>query len=121
MSPYEVFYGRKCRTLMMWSEVGDRIIEGPDFIMTAEDKVAEIRENLKAAQSHLKSYADKRRRALAFIVGDFMYLKVSLICGTHRFQVCGKLVQGYIGPYPILKRMGVVPDKLHLLEEMSGA
>ena len=51
MSPYEDLYGRKCRTPLMWSQVGDRIIEGPDFITTAEDKVVEIRENLKAAQS----------------------------------------------------------------------
>jgi hypothetical protein len=35
----------------MWTEVGDRIIEGPDFIKEAEDKIAEIRENLKTAQS----------------------------------------------------------------------
>ena len=51
MSPFEALYGRKCRTPLMWSEVGDRIIEGPDFIKKAEDKIAEIRENLKAAQS----------------------------------------------------------------------
>ena len=52
MSPFEALYGRKCRTPLMWSEVGDHIIEGPDFIKKAEDKIAEIRENLKAAQSH---------------------------------------------------------------------
>ena len=38
----------------MWTEVGDRIIEGPDFIKEVEDKIAEIRENLKAAQSARK-------------------------------------------------------------------
>jgi transposase InsO family protein len=48
MSSYEALYGKKCRTLLMWSEVRDRIIEKPDFIAAAEDKVAEIRENLKA-------------------------------------------------------------------------
>jgi hypothetical protein len=105
---------------LMWSEVGDRIIEGPDFITTAEDKVAEIRENLKAAQSRQKSYVDKRRRALAFSVGDFVYLKVSPIRGTRRFQVRGKLAPRYIGPYLILKRVGAVAYKLHLPEDMSG-
>jgi hypothetical protein len=40
-----------------------------------------IRENLKVAQSHQKSYADKRRRVLSFEVGDFAYLKASPIRG----------------------------------------
>jgi hypothetical protein len=65
MLPFEALYGRKCRTPLMWTEVGDRIIEGPDFIKEAEDKIAEIRENLKAAQSRQKSYADKRRRTIS--------------------------------------------------------
>ena len=43
MSPFEALYGRKCRTPLMWTEVGDRIIEDPDFIKEAEDKIAEIR------------------------------------------------------------------------------
>ena len=73
MSQFEALYGRKCRTPLMWSEVGERIIEGPDFIKKAEDKIAEIRENLKAVQSRQKSYADKRRRALSFEVGDYVY------------------------------------------------
>jgi transposase InsO family protein len=87
ISPYEALYRRKCHTPLMWSEVGDRIIEGPDFIKAAEDKIVEIRENLKAAQLRQKSYADKRRRALSFEVGDHVYLKVSPIRGTRRFQV----------------------------------
>jgi len=77
----------------MWSKVGDRIIEGPDFIKKAKDKIAEIRENLKAAQSRQKSYADKRRRALRFEVGDYVYLKVSPISGTRRFQVSGTTIR----------------------------
>jgi transposase InsO family protein len=81
MSPFESLYGRKCRTPLMWSEVGDRIMERPDFIEAAEEKVAEIRANLKAAQSRQKSYADERRRELSFEVGDHVYLKVSPIRG----------------------------------------
>jgi transposase InsO family protein len=30
-SLYEVLYGKKCRTPLMWSEVGDHIIEGLDL------------------------------------------------------------------------------------------
>jgi hypothetical protein len=118
-APFEVLYGRKCRTPLMWSEVGDRVIESQDFIKAAEEKIAEIRENLRIAQSHQKSYADKRRWELEFEMGDHVYLKVSPIHGTHRFRVRGKLAPRYIGPYPVLKRIGTVAYKIKLLEQLS--
>jgi hypothetical protein len=103
----------------MWSEVGDRVIESPDFIKAAEEKIAEVRENLRIAQSHQKSYADKRRRELKFDVGDHVYLKVSPIRGTRRFRVRGKLAPRYIGPYPVIKRIGAVSYKIKLSEQLS--
>ncbi|WVZ48906.1 hypothetical protein U9M48_000300, partial [Paspalum notatum var. saurae] len=119
MSPFEALYGRKCRTPLMWSEVGERTLTGPALLKEAEDRVAEIREKLKAAQSRQKSYADKRRRELCFEVGDFVYLKVSPIPGTRRFQVQGKLAPRYIGPYQVVKRVGAVAYRIQLPEEMS--
>jgi hypothetical protein len=90
-APFEVLYERKCRTPLMWSEVEDRVIESPDFIKAAEEKIAEVRENLRIAQSRQKSYANKRRRELKFNVRDHVYLKVSPIHRTHRFHVRRKL------------------------------
>jgi hypothetical protein len=119
MSPFEALYGRKCRTPLMWSEVGERALVGPAFIKEAEERVAEIREKLKAAQSRQKSYSDKKRREVSFNPGDFVYLKVSPIRGTRRFQVHGKLAPRYIGPYQILKRIGAVAYRLELPEGMS--
>jgi hypothetical protein len=119
MSPFEALYGRKCRTPLMWSEVGDRIIEKPDFITAAEEKIAEIRKNLKAVQDRQKSYADTRRRELSFEVGDYVYLKVSPIRGTRRFQVRGKLAPRFIGPFQIVKKVEAVAYKLQLPKEMS--
>jgi hypothetical protein len=103
----------------MWSEVGDRVIESPDFIKAAEEKIAEVRENLRIAQSCQKSYADKRRRELKFDVGDHVYLKVSLIHGTRRFRVRAKLAPRYIGPYPVIIRIGIVAYKIKLPEQLS--
>ena len=34
----------------MWSEVGERTLTGPALIKEVEERVAEIREKLKAAQ-----------------------------------------------------------------------
>jgi len=119
MSPFEALYGRKCRTPLMWSEVGERTLTGPALIKEAEDCVAEIREKLKAAQSRQKRYSDKRKRELSFEVGDHVYLKVSPIRGTRRFQVQGKLAPRYIGPYQVVKRVGAVAYRIQLPEEMS--
>jgi transposase InsO family protein len=41
-APFEVLYGRKCRMPLMWSEVRYRVIESPDFIKVAEEKIAEV-------------------------------------------------------------------------------
>jgi len=60
MSPFEALYGRRCRTPLMWSEVGERSLFGPDMIKEAKKQVAKVQKNLKAAQSRQKSYADTR-------------------------------------------------------------
>ena len=117
MSPFEALYGRKCRTPLMWSEVGERALVGPALIKEAEERVAEIREKLKVAQSRQKSYADKKRREISFNPGDFVYLKVSPIRGTRRFQVQGKLAPRYIGPYQVLKKVRAVAYHLELPKE----
>jgi hypothetical protein len=78
-----------------------------------------IRENLRVAQSRQKSYADKRRRDLSFEVDDFVYLKVSPMRGTHRFQVKGKLAPRYVGPFKIVDRKGEVAYQLELPPQLS--
>ena len=50
--------------------------------------------------------------------GGFVYLKVSPIRGTRRFQVRGKLAPRYIGPYRIIERIGAVAYYLELPPEM---
>jgi hypothetical protein len=78
-----------------------------------------VRESLKVTQSRQKSYADKRRRDLSFEVGDFVYLKVSPVRGTHRFKVKGKLAPRYVGPFKIVDRRGEVAYKLELPPQLS--
>jgi hypothetical protein len=51
MSPFEALYGRKCQTPLMWSNVGEKALEGPAFVKEAEEKVALIRRRLLEAQS----------------------------------------------------------------------
>ncbi|KAB2058229.1 hypothetical protein ES319_A11G220900v1 [Gossypium barbadense] len=47
MAPYKVFYGRKCRTLLCWTELGERCLLGPELVSKIDDKVRLIRDLLK--------------------------------------------------------------------------
>ena len=39
MAPYEALYGRRCRTPLCWSEVGERQLLGPESVQQASDGV----------------------------------------------------------------------------------
>jgi transposase InsO family protein len=46
MSPFEVLYGRKCRTPLFWNEPGENEVFGPEILREVERQVQVIRENL---------------------------------------------------------------------------
>jgi hypothetical protein len=56
----------------------------------------------------------KRRRDVSFGIGDFIYLKVSPMRGTHRFKVKGKLAPRFVRPFQIIDRKGEVAYQLLL-------
>ena len=85
MAPFEALYGRRCRTPLLWDEVGDRQLFGPDLIKESEQKVRLIRDRLKVAQSRQKSYADSKRKETVHEVGDRVYLRVSPLRGVKCF------------------------------------
>jgi transposase InsO family protein len=108
MMPFEMLYGRRCRTPLFWSEAGEWKVFGLDILQEAKKQVHMVRENLRVAQSRQKSYVGHRRRELSFEIGDFVYLKVSPMRGLHRFKVRGKLAPRFIGPFKILEKRGEV-------------
>nr|GEV69200.1 putative reverse transcriptase domain-containing protein [Tanacetum cinerariifolium] len=55
----------------------ERKIIGPEIIQETTDKIVQIKERLKTARDHQKSYADHRQKPLEFGVGDKVLLKVS--------------------------------------------
>ena len=85
MVPYETLYGRPCRSLVCWTEVGERSTMGPELISDTSVKVELISKCLLMAQSRQKSYVDTRRRPLEFVVGDHVFLKVMPKRGVIRF------------------------------------
>jgi hypothetical protein len=120
MAPFEVLYGRRCRTLLNWIEPGEKVIFGPDIIEEVESIVRRIQENLKVVKSHQETYANKRHRPLEFEVRNRVYLRVSSMKGMKRFGVKEKLAPRYIGPFPILEKCGTVAYKLDLPPSLAG-
>ena len=93
---------------------------GPDLVTEVEEKVKVIQKHLKAAQSHQKSYQDKRRQPSEFNEGDHVYLKVSPTRGVQRFGVKAKLAPRYIGPYQITEKYGPVVYRVLLPDNLAG-
>ncbi|GKC82156.1 putative reverse transcriptase domain-containing protein [Tanacetum coccineum] len=68
-APFEALYGKKCRSPMLWAEIGEGSLIGPELVLETTNKVVLIKEKLKAAKDRQKSYADKRLKPLEFKVG----------------------------------------------------
>ncbi|OMP06578.1 reverse transcriptase [Corchorus capsularis] len=119
MPPYEVLYGRKCRTPLCWDEVGERQLLGRELVEITAGKVKIIRDHLKVAQDRQKSYADIRRKELEFEIGDKVFLKVAPWKGVIRFRKAGKLNPRYIGPFIITQQIGPVAYRLDLSSELE--
>ncbi|GKA72811.1 putative reverse transcriptase domain-containing protein [Tanacetum coccineum] len=118
-APFTALYGRKCRSPVLWANIGENSLIGPALVQDTTDKVVLIKENLKAARDLQKSYADNRRKPLEFEVGDQVLLKVSPWKGMICFGKKGKLAPRYVGPFEILERISPVAYRLRLPKELS--
>ncbi|GAU50224.1 hypothetical protein TSUD_141520 [Trifolium subterraneum] len=119
MTPYEALYGRKCRTPLCWTEVGDKGVLGQYIIQETTLKIKSVKENMKIAQSRQKSYADHGRRPMEFDEDDHVFLRVTPKLGLRGVFKTKKLARRYIGPYQILKRVGLVAYQLPFPPSMS--
>ena len=104
MSPFEVLYGRKCRTPVTWDNMVDRIMLGPDLLLDLEQLVTKVKGNLKEAQDHQKIYADNKRKDKYYQVGEHVYLKVKEKWRSLSLGGCGKLAPRFFGPFEIMAK-----------------
>ncbi|GJZ54505.1 putative reverse transcriptase domain-containing protein [Tanacetum coccineum] len=118
-APFEALYGRKCRSPVCWTEVGEAQILGPELIQETTKKIVQIKQRMQAARDRQKSYADLKRKPMEFQVEDKVMLKVSPWKGVVRFDKRGKLNPKYVGPFKVLEKVGEVSYKLELPEQMS--
>ncbi|GJS00081.1 putative reverse transcriptase domain-containing protein [Tanacetum coccineum] len=118
-APFEALYGRKCRSPICWTKVGEAQILSPELIQETTKKIIQIKQRMQAARDRQKSYADLKRKPMEFQVGDKVMLKVSPWKGVVRFGKRGKLNPRYVGPFKVLEKVGEVAYKLELPEELS--
>nr|GEY93227.1 putative reverse transcriptase domain-containing protein [Tanacetum cinerariifolium] len=119
-APFEALYGRRCRTPIAWTEVGEGKLLGPEIVQETTDKIIQIKERLKVARDRQKSYANNRQNPLEFSVGDKVLLKVSPRKGVVRFGKRSKLSSRYVRPFEIVERVGPVAYRLRLPQELVG-
>ncbi|GJX61087.1 putative reverse transcriptase domain-containing protein [Tanacetum coccineum] len=90
-APFEALYGRKCRSPVIWTEVGESQLIGPELV----------------------------RKPLEFTIGDRVLLNVSPWKRVVRFGKKGKLAPWYVGPFEIVERVGKVAYRLKLPQKLS--
>ncbi|GKB84796.1 hypothetical protein Tco_0957068, partial [Tanacetum coccineum] len=119
-APYEALYGRKCRSPVCWSEVGDSQVTSPELIRDTNEKIVQIKNCLLDARSRQKSYVDKRLKPLEFEVGDMVLLKElpEELKGIHStFHVSNLKKCLAEGDVVVSMEKIQLNDKLHMIEE----
>ncbi|GJX92031.1 putative reverse transcriptase domain-containing protein [Tanacetum coccineum] len=119
-APFEALYGRKCHSPIMWAEVREGQLIGPELVQETTEKISQIKDRLKAARDRQKSYAIKKRKPLEFSIGDYVLLKVSPWKCVVRFGKKGKLAPRFVGPFEIIKKVGPVAYRLDCHEELNS-
>ncbi|GJW34619.1 putative reverse transcriptase domain-containing protein [Tanacetum coccineum] len=89
-APFEVLYGRKCRSSVIWAEVEESQLIGPETVQETTEKIMQIKERLKTARVLI------------------------------RFGRKWKLAPIYVGLFEIIERVGPVAYRLKLPQELSG-
>ncbi|GJT98939.1 putative reverse transcriptase domain-containing protein [Tanacetum coccineum] len=87
-APFEALYGRKCHSRIMWAEIGEGHLIGPELVQGTTEKISQIKDRLKK--------------------------------GVVRFGKKGKLTPRFVGPFEIIKKVGIVAYRLEFLEELNG-
>nr|GEU41484.1 putative reverse transcriptase domain-containing protein [Tanacetum cinerariifolium] len=82
---------RKCRFMIMWAEVGEGQLIGPEFVQETTKKISLIKDRLKATLDRVIRFGKKE-----------------------------KLAPRFVGPFEITKRIGLVAYRLRFPEKLNS-
>nr|GEV82831.1 reverse transcriptase domain-containing protein [Tanacetum cinerariifolium] len=106
----------KCRSPIMWAEVGEGQLIGPELVQETTENISRIKDRHKATRDRQKSYADKRRKPLKFSVGDYVLLKVSpwkvVVC----FRKKGKLASSAMDKIQVDAKLNFIEEPVEILD-----
>ncbi|GJV72435.1 putative reverse transcriptase domain-containing protein [Tanacetum coccineum] len=105
-APFEALYGRKCRSPVCWTEVGEAQILDPELIQETTEKIIQIKQRMQAARDQQKSYADLKRKPMEFQ-------------GRWKSYALKYRLESVIGRQPLAVPLDGLhlDDKLHFVEE----
>nr|GEY22431.1 reverse transcriptase domain-containing protein [Tanacetum cinerariifolium] len=130
--PFKALYGRKCRSPICWTKVGEAQLLGLELIQKTTEKFIQIKQIMQAAHDRQKSYADLKRKLMKFQIGDRVMLKVLDKVGTVAYKLelpqelsrvhntfhVSNLKKCHVDkPLAVLLDGLHVDDKLHFVEE----
>nr|GEY78376.1 putative reverse transcriptase domain-containing protein [Tanacetum cinerariifolium] len=101
-APFEALYGRKCRSPICWTEVGEAQILSPELIQETTEQIIQIKQRMQAARDRQKSYADLKQE-LSRVHNTFHVSNLKKCHADEPFAV----------PLDVLH----VDDKLHFVED----
>ncbi|GJV99353.1 putative reverse transcriptase domain-containing protein [Tanacetum coccineum] len=101
-APFEALYGRKCRSPVCWTEVGEAQILGPELIQETTKKLVQIKQRMQAAHDRQKRVVSFSKRGskpqicldpLRFRKDWFLLPQAELHGGAEHAFVCGGTVE----------------------------
>ena len=84
------------------------MVLGLEFLQQTTEKVKVIQDRMRATQSRLKSYTNKRRRPFEVQIGDHVFLRVTPTAKIGKALKSRKLTPRFIDMYQITRRIGPV-------------
>ncbi|XP_062118541.1 uncharacterized protein LOC133832182 [Humulus lupulus] len=100
--------------------MGERKFLGLESIREANEAIARVRARMIASQDRQKTYAVPKIRVIEFLVGNYVFLRVSPMKGVRIFRKKEKLRPRILVLLEILERIGQVTYRLALPPALSG-